>query len=248
MSKSLYKALAKTARRQIKEDGRWVHGESAIVVDNDDPERRHRIKVAIPSIDEDMVFDQWVSPASPFSMGDGFGSVHIPEIGSEVLLDGTLGQKYNFTYKGSVYNEEAATPEELGPDTPGVKVPKNYAIIATLLAKIQSLEDNIELLAQKLAKIEAENIEITATERTSVTGQDVDVTAEQTITHASNQIELNADGSIDINSGTCHIASNGAVSVNGTAITIAGTANVNITAGAVLKLEGRTVNKVGPPI
>ena len=52
-------------------------GVTAIVAENQDPELQHRVKVVIPSIDEDMVFDEWARQMV-FCLGNGFGTAFIP--------------------------------------------------------------------------------------------------------------------------------------------------------------------------
>lgn len=240
MSKSLYKSLRRSSRQIVEETERpWI-SESAIVTDNNDPERRHRIKVTIPSLDEDNVFDDWISPATPFSKGDGYGSSFIPPIGSEVRITGDLGQKHNWTYHGAVHNEDAAIPEEFGPEADGVKVPGELAYIAELKLRLASLQEDVEILAQHLCKIDAENIESTATETNAITGENVEIAAGQKITFVGNEIETTAEGDLLINGGTVKIDSEGQILIEGS--------SVKINPSGTLTLFNRNVNKVGPSI
>jgi len=84
---------------------RWLIGVEGIVAINEDPENQHRIKVVIPSIDSDHIFDKWVRQIGAYVGGPGFGSFFMPANGSEVVLFGRLGQKHNLYYQ-SVYNED----------------------------------------------------------------------------------------------------------------------------------------------
>jgi hypothetical protein len=230
---SLYKSLQKVAKKHAEEDDRWVINESAVVVDNKDPEGRHRVKVAWSSIDEDISFEDWVTSATTSALGDGFGSHFVPEVGSEVFLTGVLGQKYNLIYYGSPYNEDVKAPD-LGEDTQGIKVPKHLSIIAKLLFKLQSLENNVEILAAELARIQGKNTEVIATELAKMTGENVQAEATDTL-------QLSGDDAIQI--------LGGAVTINSDdTITIHASTNVSITATGVLTLQGRVVNKTGPAI
>lgn len=123
-----YKENQKGAKNAVAEDGRWLISEAAIVADVNDPENQHRIRVIIPSIDEDLIYDEWVRPAA-VCLGDGFGSVFIPKKGTEVFITGVLGQKFNLFYS-STYNEENLISDELNEETPGIHAPENLKFIA----------------------------------------------------------------------------------------------------------------------
>jgi hypothetical protein len=48
-----------------------IIGLEAIVAVNNDPEFQHRIKVVIPVLDEDLIYDNWVKRLVCFSGGAG---------------------------------------------------------------------------------------------------------------------------------------------------------------------------------
>ncbi len=105
-------------------------GVEGIVVDNRDPENRHRIKVLIPSIDEHQPWPKWVRRIGGAVGAPGYGDFHIPEIGTEVFLMSRLGQGHNWYY-ASVFNERHVVPPEF--DSPakwGIRAPGDYSIIA----------------------------------------------------------------------------------------------------------------------
>ncbi len=147
MPRRLYNETNASAGQAIAEDGRWLMGVPAIVADNDDPERQHRIRVIIPSIDEDLIYDEWARQMV-FCLGNGFGSVFIPPTGSEVVLFGQLGQKFNFFY-ASVYNEDFIVPPDFEDSTvAGFRVPGDLKIIADLDAQIRAGRISIEADSQ----------------------------------------------------------------------------------------------------
>jgi len=113
-----YKAASKGSQRDAKQAMPWLICESAIVSENVDPDKLGRIKVIIPSIDEDNQFGDWIVPAASHCLGDGFGMLMLPVKGQEVLITGVLGQKFNLVYHAAVYNEEAKVAEELSLDWP----------------------------------------------------------------------------------------------------------------------------------
>ena len=139
--------MSRAAEDKIAEDGRWLIAETGIVADNEDPDRQHRVKVIIPSIDEDMVFDDWARQMV-FCMGNGFGSVFIPPVGSEVVLFGALGQKYNLFY-ASVYNEDMQTAADFEDSTvSGFRVQGDLKMIADLDMQLRAGRMSIETDAQ----------------------------------------------------------------------------------------------------
>lgn len=142
MSK-LFKASSKAAQREIDRDGRWLIAETGIVADNEDPDRQHRVKVIIPSIDEDNVFDDWARQMV-FCLGNGYGSVFVPPVGSEVLLFGQLGQKFNLFYAG-LYNEEMQIAADFEDSTvSGFRVPGDMKLIADLDMQLRAGRMSLE--------------------------------------------------------------------------------------------------------
>ena len=222
----LYKETNKGAKNAIDETGNSLMGVPAIVADNKDDERQRRVRVIIPSIDEDMIFDEWARQII-FCLGNGFGSAFIPPKGSEVVLFGQLGQKYNLFY-ASLYNEEMLVPAGYNDElTVGIHAPKDLIFIAEQLAKMQA--NNIELIAAQVAKMLANTIEINAQATALLKGNATTVEAAGTNLIKGSQVNL--QGNITI--------SNGNIKING--------GNVEIK-GSSVKIHGRTVKKAGPPI
>lgn len=208
----LSQELKKIGSDAIAENGTWLINESAIVADNNDPENQHRIRVIIPTIDENLIFDEWARP-SAFCLGDGFGSVFIPPVGSEVLVTGRLGQKYNLSYV-STYNEEHFTPAELDKNKSGIKSPKDLYFIASEVAKI--LAQDAFVIAQNLAKIQGENVKIEAAQSLQMNSNQIQVQG-ATVT-------INSDGSLTIQGNN--------ISISGNSVTIHGRV-VNKIGGAI---------------
>jgi hypothetical protein len=126
---SLYQSLARSAQKSVEPDERWVVALPAIVAENKDPERQHRIRVVIPSIDENLVFEEWVRQLGFYVGPPGYGSFFLPPVGSEVALFGQLGQKFNLYYL-SVFNEEHIIPPDFeGETAAGWRVPGDLKIL-----------------------------------------------------------------------------------------------------------------------
>lgn len=232
MSANVYKSMMNGVGRHPAVTRDWLVCESAIVTDTEDPDKLGRIKAIIPCLDPDMQFDDWIVPAGFHCLGDGFGSLFLPEKGSEVLVTGKLAQKYNLVYHAAVYNEEMAAAAELNADWPGIKTPKNLTFIATLVQKL--VAQNMQIVVEQLCKIEAANIHSLASALNKMEGQNATVEADQTVAVMGNTVTIHSDGSMTIQAN-----GNISVSANG---------NVAATATGNMTLQGRTVNKVGPPI
>src|SRR5258708_25105031 len=125
-------------------DDRWMIAVEAIVAENEDPEHQHRIKVIIPLLDENNVRDEWVRQMGCYVGGPGYGSFLLPAIGSEVVLFGRLGQKYNLFYM-SVYNEDYIVPADFSSSVmSGYRVPGQFKIIADQLMQLRGSRLRIE--------------------------------------------------------------------------------------------------------
>jgi uncharacterized protein involved in type VI secretion and phage assembly len=235
---ALFTEHLKGSRTAVNENGGWIICEFAKVVENEDPDQMGRIKVSIPSIDPDNVWDDWVMPIASHCLGNGFGMLMIPPKGAEVIISGILGQKSNLVYHAAIYNEDNLAPEEFTPETAGIKTPANLSFIATLLALLKG--ENVELYATQLLKQTAEDIEITATATNAITGEQLELSAGDKLTAVGNEIEITSDGSLDINGGTVVVDSSGSITIKGV--------NVTINPSGSLKLFARTVNKIGPAI
>lgn len=179
-------------------------GESAIVADNQDPENQHRVRLVIPSIDEDMIYDQWAR-ALVFCLGDGYGSAFVPPQGAEVAVFGQLGQKYNLFY-APIYNEEMRMPSGFADEkNVGVKAPENLTLVAEKVAKI--LAENFEATAAQSAKLKGNTTTVEGTSSALLKGVQLNVNG--------TTISIHADGAISINGATVAISSTGTVTIEG---------------------------------
>src|SRR5438270_750575 len=106
-----------------------------IVVDTNDPENMHRVKVVIPSVDENLVHEEWVTYMQPWVGANGYGPVNLPPLNSEVLLFGRLGQPY-LLFCTSRYNEDFNIPSEFQDGARGLKTETKYRLLADLLIEI----------------------------------------------------------------------------------------------------------------
>jgi hypothetical protein len=122
----------------------WLQGLEAIVAVNEDPEHQHRIKVVIPFLDENTVYDKWIRPIGVFVLGPGYGSFFVPPLGSEVTLFARLGGKHNLFYAGA-YNESFVVPADFRDAAVcGIRAPGELKLISELDLQLRSGRTHIE--------------------------------------------------------------------------------------------------------
>lgn len=139
--------MVRDGARQSQMPNGWMVCVNGLVADVDDPEGLHRIRVIIPSIEEDLVHDEWVTALMPWVGPTGYGPFNLPVLGSEVLLFGRLGQKHMLFYLSS-FNEDYEPPAEFAGNVRGLKTDGAYKLLADLL---------IEIISQQMVKVRATN-------------------------------------------------------------------------------------------
>lgn len=101
------------------------------VVANNDPERLQRVRVTIPKLfseDIDVNLLPWIGPrhSSPFGIGDNYGVVQVPVVGSRVRVYLQDGQAEYGMIDHDVINTKFVLPDELATNYPnrvGMKTP-----------------------------------------------------------------------------------------------------------------------------
>ena len=152
MARSLYNLIGSRRHNDSARDN-WMIAIEGVVVENNDPERMHRIKCTIPVIDESMVFDDWIPAMTPWCGAPGYGPVNPPALNSEVLLFGRLGEPDILFYL-SRYNEDHLSPEEFTDGSRGLKTDTAYKLLADLFIEIIS-KQTILIKATEQADVRA---------------------------------------------------------------------------------------------
>jgi phage baseplate assembly protein gpV len=150
----------------------------AVVARNDDPEKRCRVQCLIPIIDENETYQIWARRFQLYVGDSGFGDYFVPEVGTEVLLIGRLGDTNNLFY-APLFNETHLTPPELSNDVLGLKVPNDLKVIAGELAKLHA--KNIETIAQEVVRIMAEKVLIETDDELNIDSPKVTIEGNQIV-------------------------------------------------------------------
>lgn len=104
---------------------------AAVVVENNDPLKRQRVKVTVPGLLEaDTVEDlPWIMPMlhSPFGIGDDFGVIGVPRIGSRIAVRFLDGDLHYGMYEADLVAESSALPPDLV-----VNYPNRYGLYSPI--------------------------------------------------------------------------------------------------------------------
>ena len=82
----------------------------AIVIDNQDPQKRGRIKVQAPSVLGDQDTD-WALPCFPFGGGAGYGWFAVPPVNAQVWLEFEEGDLHRPIWTGTFHQQAADVPK-----------------------------------------------------------------------------------------------------------------------------------------
>ena len=108
--------------------GRYYSTYPGYVIDNNDPEGMGRLKLKVPSVYGDNVYEYW-APGKGIYSGDGYGMQVLPNIGDMVWVEFRLGDPRNPIWSHS-YFAKGQKPEELrNPQMFWFKTPKGQIII-----------------------------------------------------------------------------------------------------------------------
>lgn len=184
-----------------------------IVADNVDPEKQQRVRVTIPGLLEaDVVTDlPWVAPAqcSLFGIGDNFGVLRVPRIGTKVLVRFGDDPPLSGIYTGDVVTGLTLLPDEILADYPnkvGFVTPVGDICYTDLTAKTFYYKHNsgtsVEVLADGTLRIN-----VAGDMQTTVAGDyTLTVQGERTISVAGSQVTtvqgsntLSVSGSSSVN-------------------------------------------------
>lgn len=92
-----------------------------IVIDNEDPEKRGRIRVLVPSVLADQTTD-WALPCLPYGGISQQGFFMVPDIDSQVWIEFEEGDISRPIWVGTFWQQEDDTPEDAKKDSPTTRM------------------------------------------------------------------------------------------------------------------------------
>ncbi len=93
----------------------------AIVVDNQDPQKRARLKLRIPSVLADQISD-WALPCLPYGGLSGQGMFMVPDIDAQVWVEFEEGDIHRPIWVGTFWQQQGDPPEEAAKDEPTTRM------------------------------------------------------------------------------------------------------------------------------
>jgi uncharacterized protein involved in type VI secretion and phage assembly len=196
------------ARLVEKVESRFYGKYRALVVENDDPEKRGRLKLKIPSVLGNEVVSAWALPCAPYGGAADQGFFFIPEVDAAVWVEFESGMLDYPIWVGTFWakpggNSEVPKPNGVdGTEESDVQSPPTRKIIKTVKGHTIQLEDAddgelvmlFEATNGNLIVMNADGIKITEPKnKTVITLNDSGLKVE-----AAKDVELKVDGDIKI--------------------------------------------------
>ncbi len=236
-----------------QEQTRYEKTFKAKVVDNNDPDKKQRIRVTIPGLmeAEDPSMLPWILPVQSMGFGTGtgargsYGSLYVPPLNAQVLVYLEGGDIYYGQVAGVVpLGEVSLTVLETNyPNRYGwVDPAQNHFYVDTTEGQVQ-----IEILHKSGTKLVIDDkggITVTGVENSTTTiagNSSLNVTGNTDI-RTSGSTNINTEGSTSITSnGSATISSSSSLSVSGSSVTITGSSNVLVNSSGSVSLKNKLV-------
>lgn len=91
------------------------------VSENQDPQKRARIRLSIPSVLNDQISD-WALPCLPFGGASGYGFFTVPEVGAQVWVEFEEGDIDRPIWTGTFWQQQSDVPTDAGKDEPTTRL------------------------------------------------------------------------------------------------------------------------------
>ncbi|WP_291726157.1 phage baseplate assembly protein V [Bernardetia sp.] len=124
----------------LEEAGRFYGLYHGIVVENEDPEKRGRLRVKVPSIFGDQVLEEWIYGKSIFS-GDTIGIWAIPSTKSGVWISFVNGEASMPIWEMGWFSDKAMPKEFKDRYLDGISLKHDRIFIQSKEASIELFED-----------------------------------------------------------------------------------------------------------
>jgi len=191
--------------------------QTAVVVDNNDPEKLGRVKVKFPWNDADE--SPWVRMVTSHA-GSERGIVFIPEVGDEVLVGYEFGSPDYPIILGALYNKEESPPGDTGGENNDIKLiitrggNKIYLSDKDGDEEIQvAMKDNQNTIVMKAS---GPSLSIESQGDISIKGKNITIESQQ-------EFKIKGGTNLNVESGANYKAKGGAmVEIEGAMVTVKG--------------------------
>src|SRR5690348_4363874 len=113
-------------RAVIKQDGRYYGKYRGFVVDDQDPDKRGRLKVSVPTVLGGET-STWALPCLPYGGSKDVGFIAVPPIGAQVLVEFMEGDVSQPLWTGAFWRTTDEVPAEFQASPPTAKLIKTGA-------------------------------------------------------------------------------------------------------------------------
>lgn len=97
-----------------------------IVIDNNDPQKRGRLKLRIPSVLADQDTD-WALPCLPYGGYDQQGMFMVPDVDAQVWVEFEEGDIHRPIWVGTFWQQESDVPEDAAKEEPTTRLIRTHA-------------------------------------------------------------------------------------------------------------------------
>lgn len=190
----------------------------AVVTDNQDPEKRGRVRVSFPWLADQGDGESWWAPISVPMAGDQMGTYFLPEVNDEVLVAFAHGDPRFPFVLGSVWNANSKPPEQVDQnntkrtiksrsghtirfdDTDGSEKIEIVDAKQKVTIVIDSSKSTLEITADQDVTIQSSNGKL------SLSGKGVEITSTDTMTFkASGELKVSSDAKASLKGSTVEI-------------------------------------------
>ena len=218
-----------------------------IVKENWDSKHPGKIKVELFLGEDGVNVTGWIPVMTPYA-GEKFGYYSLPEVGSEVIVGFTLGDRNCPVVLGCLWNAKSPPPDDTAGDKNEIKRFKTKGGCEIVITDTKD-KQKIEIKTSKKTGIliDDDNNKIVVNDADKKNGITIDGKAGAVTIEADKKITLKAGGSeiavfdgsgkaVKLNSGKIELSAQSDVNVKGQNLKIEGT-NVNINANASLAVK-----------
>jgi len=218
--------LEDTARRQATKYWGKYRG---FVSDPDDPEKRGRVRLLVPSVLGETV-SQWAEPAFPYGGGKGFGWVAVPPKDSAVFVEFIEGDASAPVWSGTFWRKQDEVAEDhKGQETKVMRTESGHRLV------FDDTKDDEKIILHSAADAVAELNSDGSIEFTDSGGAHV------TIDASKGEIQVE-----DANGNSIVLSSSGIAWTDGSGNKIETTAGGIEVKGTTINIEGSSVSVGGP--
>ena len=188
---------------------------TALVIDNNDPEKLGRVLVSLPALPEGP--ELWARMVTPLA-GENRGICFLPEIGDEVLVAFSQGELASAYILGGLWGKEKQPPEDLDYDGNNLKMIRTRAG-HTLIFDDTDDKGRITLIDNKENSlvIDPSDGRITLNAKSTIeliTDGDIYLSGKKIILEADNTIEIKSGSSLTLDGGNEAYLKGGTVKIN----------------------------------